>query len=234
VSVKEHHSHAPAPSAIRIAIVTVSDTRTTSTDDSGRLASELCRASGFTIIGEAILPDEPAKVAERVSKLASDGQVDAVLLTGGTGLSRRDTTVEAVRSLLHKTIEGYGELFRSLSYAAIGPAAMLSRAIAGTMGTVVVFTIPGSPDAVRLALEKLILPELPHVVAELHRHGPGVRSAQHAGTHRHGVSPGMLADSRQRSRTRQDVPRQARREAAAATRRDPPGSNRLARSAARA
>lgn len=151
-------------------MVTVSDTRTSKTDEGGRLVSDLCRAAGFTIIGEAILPDEPANVAEQVRKLVADGQVDAILLTGGTGISRRDTTVEAVSTLFHKTIDGYGELFRSLSYAAIGPAAMLSRAVAGTIGTVVVFVMPGSPAAVRLALEKLILPELGHVVAQLHRH----------------------------------------------------------------
>ncbi len=185
MSATEHKAHAPAASAIRIGVVTVSDTRTPGTDEGGRLVSELCRGAGFHIVGEAILPDEPAQVAGQVSKLVSDGQVDAILLTGGTGISRRDTTVEAVAGLLHKTIDGYGELFRSLSYAAVGAAAMLSRATAGTIGTVAVFTMPGSPAAVRLALEKLILPELAHIVAELHRHGSGKSPGHHHHGHKH-------------------------------------------------
>src|SRR5204863_3833902 len=105
-----------------------------------------------------------------------------ILLTGGTGLSRRDSTIEAVAQLFDKTIDGYGELFRSLSYAEIGAAAMLSRATAGTIDAVAVFTMPGSPAGVRLALEKLILPELGHVVAELRRHDG--REAH--GHHEHG------------------------------------------------
>lgn len=173
VSVAEHHGHTPAPSAIRVGIVTVSDTRTAATDEGGRLVSALCRASNFTIVGEAILPDDPARVAGQVRKLVTDGTVDAILITGGTGISRRDTTVEAVLGLFEKTIDGFGELFRALSYAAIGPAAMLSRAVGGTIGCVAVFAIPGSPAAVRLALDKLILPALGHIVAELHRHGAG-------------------------------------------------------------
>jgi molybdenum cofactor biosynthesis protein B len=191
VSVAEHKQHAPAARAVRIAAITVSDTRTEKTDEGGRLLAELCRGAGFSVVSTAILRDEPADVAAQVQALCTGQQVDAVLLTGGTGLTRRDNTVEAVAKLFDKTIDGYGELFRSLSYAAIGPAAMLSRATAGTVGDVVVFTMPGSPAAVRLALEKLIVPELPHIVAELHRHGhEHGRHGHHHHEHSHGHERG--------------------------------------------
>jgi molybdopterin adenylyltransferase len=170
VSVAEHKSAGPAPATLRVNVVTVSDTRTTATDEGGRLAGELCRAAGLVVAGGAILPDDGGRIAAHVTELARDAQVDAILITGGTGIARRDVTVEAVAPLLEKTLPGYGELFRALSYAEIGPAAMLSRATAGTIGTVLVFTLPGSPAGVRLALTQLILPELPHMVAQLHRH----------------------------------------------------------------
>jgi molybdenum cofactor biosynthesis protein B len=170
VSVEEHKSSAPEPGRIRINVVTVSDTRTALTDEGGRLAGELCRDAGFYVAGGAIIPDEPARIADHVGQLARDAQVDAILVTGGTGISRRDNTVEALAPLFAKSLPGFGEIFRALSYAEIGPAAMLSRATAGTIGTTLVFALPGSPGGVRLALEKLIIPELPHMVAQLHRH----------------------------------------------------------------
>jgi molybdenum cofactor biosynthesis protein B len=179
VSVEEHKAEGPQPGRIRINVVTVSDTRTTITDEGGHLIGELCRAAGFYVAGGAILPDETQRLAEHVGSLARDAQVDAILVTGGTGISRRDTTVEALAPLFDKTLPGYGELFRALSFAEIGAAAMLSRATAGTIGTVIVFTLPGSPGGVRLALEKLIIPELPHMVAQLHRH------ERHHGQHEH-------------------------------------------------
>jgi molybdopterin adenylyltransferase len=169
VSVDEHKAAAPVPPKIRIQVVTVSDTRTASTDEGGRLAAELCRAAGFEVAGGALLPDEPARITEHVRAVAADGHVDAVILTGGTGISPRDHTVEAVAPLFDKTLPGFGELFRALSFAEIGPAAMLSRAVAGTIGTVLIFTLPGSPAGVRLALGRLILPELPHLVSQLRR-----------------------------------------------------------------
>jgi len=170
VSVEEHKAEAPERTRIRINVVTVSDTRTALTDEGGRLAAELCRQAGFYVAGGAILPDDRARIADHVGQLARDGQVDAVLVTGGTGISRRDETVEALAPLFAKTLPGFGELFRALSFAEIGPAAMLSRATAGTIASTIVFTLPGSPGGVRLALEKLIIPELPHLVAQLHRH----------------------------------------------------------------
>jgi molybdenum cofactor biosynthesis protein B len=170
VSVEEHKAESPAPGHIRVNVVTVSDTRTALTDEGGRLAAELCRNAGFYVAGGAILPDDARRIAEHVGQLCHEAQLDVVLVTGGTGISRRDTTVEALAPLFEKTLPGYGELFRALSYAEIGAAAMLSRATAGTIGTAIVFTLPGSPAGVRLALEKLIIPELPHMVAQLHRH----------------------------------------------------------------
>jgi len=190
VSVAEHKRHAPAAAAVRVAVITVSDTRTEATDEGGRLVRELCAGAGLTVASSRILRDEPGDVAAAVRELAGGGAVDAVLLTGGTGLSRRDSTIEAVARLFDKTIDGYGELFRSLSYAEIGAAAMLSRATAGTVGDVVVFTMPGSPAGVRLALEKLILPELGHVVAELHRHGGHGHGHDHHHGHGHGHGHG--------------------------------------------
>jgi molybdenum cofactor biosynthesis protein B len=172
VSVAEHKHHAPSPARVRVAVVTVSDTRTEATDEGGRIARDLAGGAGFEVVSKVILRDEPADVAAHVRALA--GRADAILLTGGTGLSSRDTTVEALAASFDKTIDGFGELFRMLSFQEVGPAAMLSRAIAGTMGRAAVFLMPGSPAAVRLALERLILPELPHLVSQLsreHSHG---------------------------------------------------------------
>jgi molybdenum cofactor biosynthesis protein B len=156
-----------------VAVVTVSDSRTEETDEGGRLVRELSTAAGFTVVSKVILRDEPADVAAHVRALAQPSEgaepVQAILLTGGTGLSRRDTTVEALASSFDKTLDGFGELFRMLSYQELGAAAMLSRATAGTIGSTVVFLMPGSPAAVRLALEKLILPELAHIAGQLQR-----------------------------------------------------------------
>jgi molybdopterin adenylyltransferase len=180
VSVDEHRSASPPANALRLAVLTVSDTRTLETDEGGRLAAQLAVAAGFVVAAAEIIPDDEPRIAARVRELAASGTVDAVLLTGGTGLSPRDRTVEAVTPLFDKTLPGYGELFRALSYAEIGPAAMLSRAVAGTVAAVALFTIPGSPAGVRLALEKLILPELTHVIGQLRRSGA------HSHQHRHG------------------------------------------------
>ena len=191
MSVAEHKRHAPAAPTVRVAVITVSDTRTEATDEGGRLVRERCQGAGFSVVSTGILKDEPADVAARVRALCGGGAVDVILLTGGTGLGRRDTTVEAVAALFDKTIDGYGELFRALSYAEIGAAAMLSRATAGTIGAVAVFAMPGSPAGARLALDKLILPELQHVVAELHRQGaPAAGDHHHHHDHGHGHDHG--------------------------------------------
>lgn len=160
------HHHQPVTAA-RCLILTISDTRTPQTDTSGALIKERLESSGHRVAGYEILPDEPARIADRVRHWCGVGECDAMILTGGTGLAPRDTTYEAVAALLEKRLDGFGELFRMLSFQEIGPAAMLSRAVAGTRGSTVIFSLPGSTPAVRLALEKLILPELGHILALL-------------------------------------------------------------------
>jgi molybdopterin adenylyltransferase len=149
----------------RVHILTVSDTRTEATDESGNLCISLVESAGHSVHGRTILPDDPSRVETACRSLAL--QVDAILLNGGTGVSSRDTTYEAVSALLEKRIEGFGELFRMLSFAEVGSRAMASRAVAGIFGKTVLFSMPGSTKAVRLAMEKLVCPELGHIVGEL-------------------------------------------------------------------
>jgi len=150
----------------RVFVLTVSDTRTDETDTSGRAIIELLLAAGHHVAGKAIEKDEPARVAELVRQQAAIADVDAIITTGGTGLTSRDSTFEAIDALLHKRLPGFGELFRMLSYQDIGAAAMLSRACAGTIGRVVVISLPGAENAVRLAMTKLLVPELAHLVQQ--------------------------------------------------------------------
>lgn len=160
---------ADSPGSLGCAVVTVSDTRTHETDVGGRLIAELLQSAGHRLADRRIVRDNPHEVRAAVLELAARSDVDAALLTGGTGLSRRDQTFETLSALIDKPLPGYGELFRWLSYQQIGPAAMLSRAVAGLHQRLAVFTMPGSPQAVRLAMERLILPELGHVVREARR-----------------------------------------------------------------
>jgi molybdenum cofactor biosynthesis protein B len=146
--------------------VTVSDTRTLENDRGGEMLATSLAGAGHQVVRREIVPDDPAKIRPLVVELANAATMDAVLITGGTGIAPRDMTFETISALLTKTLPGYGELFRMLSYEDIGPAAMLSRTIGGVIGPVVVLTMPGSPAAVRLALDKLILPELAHLVYE--------------------------------------------------------------------
>lgn len=150
--------------AVRCAVVTVSDTRTPDTDTSGREIRAHLEAAGHLVHESCIVPDEPDRVRDLVQGYAESGAVDAVLLSGGTGLAVRDTTYEAVAGLLTKRLDGFGELFRMLSFGEIGAAAMLSRAVGGLAGTMAVFAMPGSTAACRLAMEKLVVPQLAHVV----------------------------------------------------------------------
>jgi molybdenum cofactor biosynthesis protein B len=182
----DHKAYAPTAASIRVFIVTASDSRTPDTNQGGRLVRELAEAAGFPIAGEALLPDEKDAIRAALTRILDERTTDAILLTGGTGIAPRDNTVEAVAGLLEKRIDGYGELFRMLSFAEIGPAAMLSRAIAGTVGPVALFAMPGSPAGVRLAMERLILPELAHVVGELHRRAGGPATHHHHGGSDHG------------------------------------------------
>ncbi len=153
--------------AIRCAIVAVSDTRTLETDAGGALLERRLSEAGFAVCGRRVIPDEPDRVAEALEALAD--QAEAVLFTGGTGVSRRDCTARVLAARLERTLPGFGELFRMLSFQEIGPAAMLSGALAGVYGGALVVALPGSTAAVRLALDQLILPELEHLVWELRR-----------------------------------------------------------------
>ena len=156
-----------APSSIRAFVLTISDTRSEDTDTSGGAIIQALLTAGHTIAGRKILRDDPGPVASAVR--GATVNADVIITTGGTGITSRDSTFEAIATLFEKRLDGFGELFRMLSYQQIGAAAMLSRACAGTIRKTIVFTLPGSEKAVRLAMEKLILPEIGHVVRELRR-----------------------------------------------------------------
>ena len=154
------------PRTVNVAVLTVSDTRTEATDTSGALIRDLCVAAGHRVTHYRLTPDDPDQVRAALADLVSRADVEAVMINGGTGISKRDRTFEAIATLLQRRIDGFGELFRSLSYQEIGAAAMMSRATGGLIGDRPVFSMPGSTAAVRLAMEKLILPELGHAVSE--------------------------------------------------------------------
>ena len=161
-----HHHRQDAVSDVPTLVVTVSDTRTLETDKGGALVAERLVDAGHSVVDRRIVPDEPDVIREVVAEALGTDGVRAVVLTGGTGVAPRDRTPETVQPLLEREIPGFGELFRMLSYEEIGSAALLSRAVAGLSAGRVVFVIPGSSGAVRLALDKLILPELGHLAAE--------------------------------------------------------------------
>jgi molybdenum cofactor biosynthesis protein B len=167
ISTAEHRQASPAQ--INCAVLTVSDTRTLETDQGGTLLCELLRAAGHTIQAREILRDDPAPMRAQIQRWVADDSIQAILVTGGTGITARDHTVETISALLTKPLPGYGELFRMLSYEQVGAAAMLSRAIGGIIDRTVLLTMPGSVAAVRLAVEKLIGPELGHLVREANR-----------------------------------------------------------------
>ena len=158
---------ADAPVSVRCVVLTISDTRTEASDASGQLIVQALTAAGHRVMGRRVLRDDPDQVADAVR--AATTAADVIITTGGTGITSRDSTHEAIARLLDKRLDGFGELFRMLSYQEIGAAAMLSRACAGTIRRTAVFALPGSSKAVTLAMEKLILPEMGHVVGELRR-----------------------------------------------------------------
>ena len=160
----EHKQQAPA--VVRCYVVTVSDTRTDDTDTGGRAIVDLLHAAGHQVAGKTIVKDDAPIVRSTVERQLANAGVDAIITTGGTGISSRDATYEAIVGLLEKQLDGFGELFRMISYQAIGPAAMLSRATAGLSANRIIIALPGSEAAVRLAMEKLILPELGHLVQQ--------------------------------------------------------------------
>ena len=163
----QHRSE--APSSIGCVVITVSDTRTLQTDSGGQAVVDLLEGGGHEVVDRQIIPDEPDQMRRLLSEYRERDDVDVVLMTGGTGLGSRDQTFETVSRLISKPLPGYGELFRMLSFEEIGAAAMLSRATGGLVGKTVLLTMPGSRAAVRLAMERLILPELGHLVREARR-----------------------------------------------------------------
>ncbi len=170
------HRDAAADRRARCAVLTVSDTRTKADDRGGRRIIESLEAAGHEVVAYEIVKDEPDEVEDRLSAwLSAQAPADAIITTGGTGIASRDTTVEVARRFITKELEGFGELFRMLSWEEVGPAAMLSRAVAGLAVTpnnrvgALVFALPGSLEAVELGMSKLIIPELPHLIWERRR-----------------------------------------------------------------
>jgi molybdenum cofactor biosynthesis protein B len=163
----EHRASAPA--SVGCFVLTVSDTRTTETDASGAAIVDLLRSGGHRVAGRGLVRDDPREVRAIVEAALGQPEVQVVITTGGTGISSRDSTYEALADLLEKRLDGFGELFRMLSFSEIGPAAMLSRATAGVVRRRIVVILPGSEAAVRLALTRLLLPELGHLVREVLR-----------------------------------------------------------------
>jgi molybdenum cofactor biosynthesis protein B len=176
MSAEEHRRAAPA--VLGFAVITVSDTRAASDDVSGRTIRDLAAGAGHRIVDSTLVPDDVAALREAVRRMLALPEVDVVVTTGGTGLSPWDLTLEAVGPLLERPVEGFGELFRMLSYQQVGAAAMLSRAAAGLIGSRAVFLLPGSPKAVALAMEALILPEAAHLLGQARRPSPSSSLSQ--------------------------------------------------------
>lgn len=162
-----HHKH--APSRLAFAIVTISDTRRGAEDTGGALCVELVARAGHSLVGRRQIPDDVAQIQATIRELVADADADVIVTTGGTGISGRDVTPEALAPLLDKELPGFGELFRSMSVREVGAAGMASRAFAGVIRGRILFALPGSPDACKLALEKLILPEAGHLVSQARR-----------------------------------------------------------------
>jgi molybdenum cofactor biosynthesis protein B len=161
----EHKSHPTGP--IGCVVITCSDTRTRETDTSGFRIMHMLKEAGHTVVDYHLVKDEPAKIKSKIKSAVTNKKVQAIIINGGTGISRRDSTFEAVDGMLEKRLDGFGEVFRYLTYQEIGSPAIMSRATAGILKGRVLFSTPGSENAVRLAMEKLILPELAHLVREL-------------------------------------------------------------------
>ncbi len=164
------HSHGSTdPSRVACAVITASDTRTLDDDESGALMRALLEKAGHPVRLHRVVPDEPGAIRAAIAEAEDDPGIRAILLCGGTGIAPRDRSFEAVGGLIERPLPGFGELFRVLSFRLVGSAAMLSRAVGGVRGRRAVFSLPGSPGAVRLALEELIVPELGHLIDQLDR-----------------------------------------------------------------
>ncbi len=163
----DEHKRASAQTPVRAGVITVSDTRTQATDASGRYIAETLAQGGVDILAARIVPDDPERIEAALSELAA--QCEVLVTTGGTGVGRRDATIDVTTRKFERALPGFGEIFRMLSYEEIGSGAMLSRAAAGLWGETLIFSLPGSLHAVRLAVDRLILPEIHHLVWEMIR-----------------------------------------------------------------
>lgn len=183
-STDQHREHSAGHRATARVIVVSSSRATGGDDESGALVTERLEGAGHRVLSRHVVPDEPARIRAALAEAVGDGKTDLLVFTGGTGVSRRDATPDTLRAHFDVELPGFGELFRALSFQEIGSAAMLSRATAGLVGPVAVFAVPGSPAACALALDKLILPELSHLLGELSKEGrratPDVSTAPEA------------------------------------------------------
>ncbi len=168
-TVPQQHRRAAADRVVRCAVLTTSDSRTAADDVGGAMIADKLAAAGHAVLHRAILPDDRDRLAAELDSLLARTDLDAILTTGGTGIGPRDVTADAVQALLEKELAGFGEAFRRLSWDQIGSAAWLSRAVAGVAAGKILFSLPGSPKAVELAMDRLILPELKHAVGVMRR-----------------------------------------------------------------
>lgn len=164
-----HHDHeAEAPKSLKLGVLTLSDTRSAAEDTSGKLLCDELKAAGHEVVLYEVIREDPHVIKETLQKFLGFG-IDAVVTNGGTGLTSRDGTIEVAQKLFAKELPGFGELFRYLSFQQIGPAALLSRATAGLVKGKILMCLPGSTKAVKLALERIIIPQLPHMIREARR-----------------------------------------------------------------
>lgn len=166
---EEHHKHASKLKSLNFAVLTVSDTRTKDTDESGKILCELLKSNNHSIVYYEIVKDDRSDIEKFIKKCISDENVNVIMTNGGTGISKRDVTIETVRKFFEKTLDGFGEIFRYLSYEEIRSGAIMSRATAGVCKGKIIISIPGSPNAIKLAMDKLIIPEIAHIIWEIER-----------------------------------------------------------------
>ncbi len=166
-SYHEHKEHAPR--SVNCAVLTISDTRQEENDDSGKLLKEKLGQNGHQVLFYSIMKDEAELIRKKILELLKQEKLQVIITNGGTGAGRRDVTVETISAILEKKLEGFGELFRFLTYQELGTASIMSRAFAGVAAGKIIISLPGSPDAARLAMDKIILPEIGHLVREATR-----------------------------------------------------------------
>jgi len=167
MSYREHKKE--APQSVGCAVLTISDSRTEQTDESGKFLKQALSQKGHRVLDYAILKNDAEAIERKIKELLNQDELQVIITSGGTGISHRDVTVETVSLMIEKKLDGFGELFRSLSYQEIGTSSIMSRAIAGVVEGKIIICIPGSLGAAKLAIDKIILPEIGHMVREVTR-----------------------------------------------------------------